>query len=329
MSHTHLSARERCVILTLSQFGLNQAEIARRLCRHRSTISREIKRNQSPFWPHYSDRYAQYEAERRRRTARHRRRRDHRPLVDFVDAKLRAFWPPEAIAGRLIARFPGSSAMRISTEQIYAWIETDARTHGTLYRHLRQQHKTRRRRRSRGANRARREARLDIMQRPAIVDRRARFGDWEGDTVMGSGQAAFVTHVERRSGYIVAFKQPSRSSVPLAEATIKAFQRVPRRWKQTLTYDNGTEFSAYDRIENGTGFRVFFARPHSPWQRGCNENANGLLRQFFPKRRSLDPVHQSELDKAVELLNHRPRKRLSYRTPHEVLTQNGRVAIGT
>ena len=329
MSHSHLSARERCIILTLSQYGLNQAEIARRLCRHRSTISREIRRNKSPFWPHYSDLYAQGQAEQRRKTARHRRRRDHRPLVDFVHAKLQAFWPPEAIAGRLIKRFPNTPAMRISTEQIYAWVEADAKARGTLYRHLRRQHKKRHRRRSRGAHRARRDARLDILQRPEIVDQRGRFGDWEGDTVLGSGRAAFVTHVERRSGYVVAFKQPHRASVPLADATVDAFQRFPKRCRQTMTYDNGTEFSAYDRIEQGTGFQVFFARPHSPWQRGCNENANGLLRQFFPKRRSLDPVSQAELDTAVELLNHRPRKRLNYRTPHEVLTQNGRVAIGT
>jgi len=157
MSHMNLSARERCAILLLSQHGLNQAEIARRLRRHRSTISREIRRNQSPHWPHYNDLYAQPEAERRRHTARHRKRRDHQPLVDFVTEKLRAFWPPESIAGRLITRFANTPTMRISTEQIYAWIEADARTNGTLYRQLRQQHKRRRRRRPRLACRARRD----------------------------------------------------------------------------------------------------------------------------------------------------------------------------
>ncbi|RJS94890.1 hypothetical protein D3260_03790 [Salinisphaera sp. Q1T1-3] len=130
MSHTHLSARERCNILLMSQFGLNQAEVARHLGRHRSTISRELKRNQSPYNRHYHDFYAQHAAERRRRAARHRRRWDHPPLVDFVMAKLALFWPPEAIAGRLIARFPNTPAMRISAQQIYAWIAADAVTGG-------------------------------------------------------------------------------------------------------------------------------------------------------------------------------------------------------
>ena len=147
--------------------------------------------------------------------------------------------------------------------------------------------------------------------------------------MLGPGKAALVTHVERRSGYIMAFKQPSRAASPLAEATITAFASFPLRWRRTLTYDNGTEFSAYNRVERGSGFQVFFARPHSPWQRGCNENANGLLRQFFPKRQSLDHVSKTDLDDIVDLINHRPRKRLGYRTPYEVLTQNGRVAIGT
>ena len=299
MSHMHLSARERCNILLLSQYGFNQAEIARRLGRHRSTISREIRRNLSPRWPHYNDLCAQREAETRRHTARHRKRRDHQPLVDFVTEKLRAFWPPEAIAGRLITHFPNNPAMRISTEQIYAWIEADARTSGALYRQLRQQHRRRGRRKLRLACRARRDTRLDIAQRPAIVDQRARFGDWEGDTVLGSGKAAFVTHVERRSGYLVAFKQSSRASLPLAQVTVRAFDRFSPRWRRTLTYDNGSEFSAYDHVERGTGVQIFFARPHSPWQRGCNENANGLLRQFFPKRSSLDPISQTELDNVV------------------------------
>ena len=329
MPHTHLSARERLAVCTLSQYGLNQAAIARRLGRHRSTISRELRRNTSPHWPYYNELYAERAALARRHTARHRRRRDHQPLVDFVEAKLRAFWPPEAISGRLIARFPNAPAMRISAEQIYTWIAADAAAQGTLYQHLRQRHKRRYRRKTRPAHRVRREARLDIVYRPDVVDRRARFGDWEGDTMLGTGRAAFVTHVERRSGYIVAFKQPNRAASPLAEATIRAFACFPPRWRRTLTYDNGTEFSAYARIERGSGFQVFFARPHSPWQRGCNENANGLLRQFFPKRHSLDHVSQTDLDDIVDLINHRPRKRLGYRTPYEVLTQNGRVAIGT
>ncbi|WP_233543945.1 IS30 family transposase [Salinisphaera sp. Q1T1-3] len=198
-----------------------------------------------------------------------------------------------------------------------------------MYQRLRRRHKRRGRRTPRAGHRARRDTRLDIHQRPDVVDRRGRFGDWEGDTVMGSGRAVIVTHVERRSGYIVAFKQPHRASMPLAKATVAALRPFPARFRRTMTYDNGTEFSAFERIEQKSGFQVYFARPHSPWQRGCNENANGLLGQFFPKRRSLDGISKAKLETVVDLLNHRPRKRLGYRTPHEVLTQNGRVAIGT
>lgn len=180
------------------------------------------------------------------------------------------------------------------------------------------------------ALRARFPDRVDIDQRPAIVDARARFGDWEGDTVWGKANSGVIaTHAERKSGYLVAIKLGSRHAQPLADATIQAFKRLPGRWRRTLTYDNGSEFADFHRIRQATGLAIYFARPHAPWQRGCNENLNGLLRQFYRKNASLRHVSQSDLDKVVRLLNHRPRKRLGYLTPHEVLKQGRCVAVGS
>ncbi|AWN14995.1 IS30 family transposase [Salinisphaera sp. LB1] len=328
MSYSHLSSEERRVIFHCFMYGVTRAEIARRLGRHRSTISREIKRGARRYGPGYDGIYAHEQALAKRRTARHRRRVDNAPLVRYVEQKLRAHWPPEAIAGRLPIAFPNRADMRISHEQIYRWIYADSRDRGVLRRYLRRGHVHRRRRRRLSALRARFPDRVDIDQRPTAVDRRARFGDWEGDTVLGRANSGIIaTHAERKSGYLVAIKLPSRHAKPLAEATIQAFKRLPKRWRRTLTYDNGSEFADFHRIGRATGLSIYFARPHAPWQRGCNENLNGLLRQFYRKNASLRDVTQSDLDKVVRLLNHRPRKRLGYLTPHEVLRKGLCVAV--
>ena len=322
MSYSHLSSEERRVIFHCFMYGISRAEIARRLGRHRSTISREIKRGARRYGPQYDGIYAHDQALAKRQTARHRRRSTNRQLVRYVHKKLRAHWPPEAISGRLPVVFPNRPEMRISHEQIYRWIYADSRAKGVLHQYLRHRHIHRRRRRRLPALRARFPDRVDIDQRPAIVDARARFGDWEGDTVLGKGNSGVIaTHAERKSGYLVALKLPSRHAQPLADATIHAFKRLPARWRHTLTYDNGSEFADFLRIRRATGLDIYFARPHAPWQRGCNENLNGLLRQFYRKSTSLRDVSQSDLDKVVRLLNHRPRKRLGYLTPHEVLKQ--------
>ena len=180
-----------------------------------------------------------------------------------------------------------------------------------------------------GRVRSRIIGRVDIDQRPAVVDRRERFGDWEGDTVWGKDHSGVIaTHVERKSGYLVAAKLASRHAEPLAAATINAFKRMPKKWLRTLTYDNGSEFSDFSHIAKRTGVVVYFARPYAPWQRGCNENLNGLLRQFYPKSASLRHVNQKDVDKVARLLNNRPRKRLGYLTPHEVLIKGACVALG-
>ncbi len=229
-----------------------------------------------------------------------------------------------------MADYPNHLQMRISPEQIYQWIFVDARAGGDLYTSLRRCHK-RRRRQGRLA-RAKRGiiGRVSIDCRPAQVADRSRFGDWEGDTIEGRKSTGLIaTHIERKSGYLIAAKLPGKQAAPLAQLTIAAFKILPKRLRKTMTYDNGTEFAQFKKIEKATGFAVYFAKPYSPWQRGCNENANGLLRQYFPKGCDLRNVDQSQVNDAVNSLNTRPRKRLGYRTPNEVLRFNRRVALAS
>lgn len=330
MPYHHLTVWERTAVLYCSQYGLSQREIARRLGRSPSTISRELRRGQPSWSAFYNDFYAHHHAVLRRRQARHRRRADHTKLVSYVHAKIRAHWPPEVISGRLPLDYPDMPLMRISTEQIYQWIFRDARAGGDLYACLRRRHK-RRRRQCRLA-RAKRgiKDRISIDVRPAVVAQRTRFGDWEGDTIEGrKGSGLIATHVERKSGFLVAAKLQGKNADALATETVAAFRRVPKHLRHTMTYDNGTEFASFKRIELQSGLDIYFANPYAPWQRGCNENANGLLRQFFPKGSDFRLINSRLLASAVKKLNHRPRKRLAYRTPAEVFCQAKRVALAT
>jgi len=161
---------------------------------------------------------------------------------------------------------------------------------------------------------------VEIARRPAVVNRRSRFGDWEGDTILGLGRlSAIVTHVERKSGYLLAAKLDACKSKEVNRASKRLFGKLPDRLRKTLTLDNGKEFSSHEELSRVTGLKIYFAKPYAAWQRGTNENTNGLLRQFFPKRTDLRNVSQHQIAHAVRLINNRPRKRLGYRTPNEVL----------
>lgn len=330
MSYYHLTVKERVCILSCLQYGISQAGIARRLGRSPSTISREVQRGQAVWGGGYHDLSADHRAQQRRHRARHRRRANLPRLVSYVHAKLEACWPPEVIAARVRQDYPDQPGMRISAEQIYQWVFADARRGGDLYTGLRRCHK--RRRRQGRLTRAKRGiiGRVSIDLRPAEVADRSRFGDWEGDTIEGRKSTGLIaTHIERKSGYLIAAKLPGKQAEILAQETIAAFKPLPKRLRKTMTYDNGTEFAQFKKIEKATGFSVYFAKPYAPWQRGCNENANGLLRQFFPKGCDLRQVDQTQVNDAANSLNNRPRKRLGYRTPNEVLRFNRRVALAT
>ncbi len=331
MPYTHLTENERYVISHLTSAGFPLREIARRITRHHTTVSRELKRNDDPV---YADTVYWYdwthpEALKRRHKARHQRRRSTRRLVDYVERKLREDWSPKIIAEKLRIDFPDDQQMRVSHETIYRWIYGDATGGGTLYHHLRRRRKKRRKQKRYGSGRRFIPGRVSISERPPIVETRERFGDWEGDTIEGKKSTGYMaTHVERKSRYLIAAKLVDKKAESLTSQSIKAFQRIPKMMRKTLTVDNGKQFARFKELEDTTGLTVYFANPYSAWQRGTNENTNGLLRQYFPKGTDFRNVTEEALAFAVKRLNHRPRKCLDYQSPQEVFRKaaNGALA---
>jgi IS30 family transposase len=330
MSYVQLTSEERYVIYHLKLFKLSLREIARRLGRHHSTISRELRRNgpHRPTWV-YWHKGAHQNALLRRHVPRHQRRRSHAPLVEYVERGLRAEWSPDVIAARLKREYPDDLRMRLGIETVYRWVYRDAGLGGTLFRCLCRGHQKRRRQRRYGTGRGLIPGRVGIGERPAVVATRQRFGDWEGDTVEGAkGCGHLTTHVERKSRYLVAAKLPDKTAQATAKAVTAAFRRLPKVVQCTLTLDNGKEFARFKDIEKSTGLAIYFADPYSAWQRGSNENTNGLLRRYFPKGSDFRAITEAALASVVKKLNHRPRKCLDYRTPHEVFQEARRGAVG-
>lgn len=330
MSYVQLTSGERYVIYHLKLYRLSLREIARRLGRHHSTISRELRRN-GPRSPRavYWHEAAQQQAIERRRVPRHRHKYEHSALVRRVERCLRQQWSPEAIAGRLRLDYPDDLAMHVSPETIYRWVYRDAAQGGSLFLCLCSRHKRRRRQRRYGSGRGLIPGRLSIAERPALVGSRQRFGDWEGDTVEGAqGGGHIASHVERKSRYLLAEKLANKTAKAMATASILTCRRIPQTLRKTLTLDNGKEFARFKDIEKATGLRIYFADPYSAWQRGTNENTNGLLRRYFPKGTDFRNVSSQRLASVVRKLNHRPRKCLGYRTPYEVFQDAMCGALG-
>lgn len=264
MSYSHLTPQERYVISHLKVAKVSLREIARRLGRHHTTISRDIKRNgpTSPsgvYWYYLIDPIV----EKKRRRARNHRRQNYAPLVQYVEDKLRADWPPEAIAYRVRADHPHDERMRVSHEIIYRLVFLDACQGGTLYRHLHRRHKHRRRQKRYGAGRRFIHGRVGIEERTEVVAQRSRFGDWEGDLILGRrGSGAIATHVERKSRYLMAGLLPDRKADTFNSAAIPAYQALPKHLCQTLTLDNGKEFCRFKELETQPGGRIQFKVHH-------------------------------------------------------------------
>ena len=329
MPYHHLTPDERYVIAHLRVAELSLREIGRRIGRHHTTVGRELKRNGPPgaAWPYWYD-AGQSRCDQRRSKPRSYRRQSHRPLVDSVEQKLRLDWSPEQIAAKLARDHPGDAAMRVSIETIYRWVYLDARMGGALYQHLRRKRKWRRRQKRYGSGRRFLADRVGIEARPQVVDERARFGDWEGDTLAGKrNRSHLATHVERKSRYLLAGKLEDRKAGTFAARSVALLKTVPEDLRHTVTLDNGSECAKFPVIEAGTGMAVYFADPYAAWQRGTNENTNGLLRQYFPKGTDFRRVTDTTLQAAVDRLNHRPRKCLSFQTPHEVFAKATRGAL--
>jgi len=307
--YTQLTQEERYQIHALMKAGHEQTEISGILGRSKSTISRELRRNRGLRG--YRPRQAQQRA-LARRYAKARPRIGHR-IWQQVEALIREDWSPEQVAGRLQME----QGVGISHEWIYPHIYADKRSGGDLYRHLRCQ-KPRRKRYGSYDRRGRIPNQVSIDQRPAIVEARRRFGDWEGDTVIGKGhRGALVTLVERKSRFTV-LRAVLRKTAEAVHHAVTAGLTPHKDRVHTLTYDNGREFSAHADMARDLDARVYFAHPYASWERGLNENTNGLIRQYFPKHRDLTTVTDADIAQVMDKLNHRPRKSLSFRTPYEV-----------
>ena len=327
MPGTHLSASERVSLEAMLPFGLSQTELALRLGRSRSTVCRELARNAGP-----SGRYTAVNAQRRyivrREPCRPAKRLASEALRRVVEEGLCKEWSPEQIADTLALNFPEDKTMHVSYETIYGHVYADKKRGGTLHRGLRHRHRKRRNRSHSKDRRGIIKDRVLIHERPAIVETQSRIGDWEGDTVIGKNhRGAVATFVDRKSLFLVAAVMPDKTAGALYTAALAAYLgTVPRRLRHTLTVDNGKEFAGFKDIEHALDIDIYFAQPYCSWQRGINENTNGLLRQYLPKKTDFTGLTTAELQTYVDKLNNRPRKKLGYRTPAQVF-QAGIVAL--
>ncbi len=299
------------VIARMLRAGYAGAEIARTLGKDPSAVSRHIKK--------YGGRDGYY--------VREVRRRKHMQRVDAMQSI-------RALKGRLLLMVMRLLKAHLSPEQIAGVMRAKGKTlvASTIYRYLdeRAPHlkkylrsskgKYRRKRGTKKREKAREEAKKRrIDERPPIVERRSRLGDWEGDTMLGRDKRVrIVTFVDRKSGYLIAYLLPKMRAELLASLTIARFRHVPQKKRKTLTLDNGVEFSDWERIEESSGMTIYFAYPYHAWERGTNENTNGLLRQYFPKDLDFNLITTKELAHAVKLLNERPRKRLKFKSPRQI-----------
>jgi transposase, IS30 family len=310
----HLTFLERERISQMHDAGASNEEIAADLGRAPSTVGRELKRNSVAG--EYLAVTAQGLAQQRRRERPLVRKMDRPDVSNFVRSRLVRCWSPDQIAGRSKSDFADDRRRQISHQTIYTWIEShppEDRRHFASFLRRAGSRSPREDRRGRIPNQ------VSIEGRPKVVDQRRRYGDWEGDTVVGAKQSgAVVTLVERKSGYLLTAKSCDRKARRVARKIESRLERLPEPLRRTVTFDNGKEFADHDHIAQRLDLDVYFAKPYCSWQRGTNEHTNGLLRQFLPKGTDLKNVSWQELNHYTNLINDRPRKRLGYRTPAEV-----------
>jgi len=307
-TYTQLTQEQRYQIYVLLKAGHNQTEIALFIKVHKSTISRELRRNRGQKG--YRPKQAHQFAWNRRKKARYRIDASTWTLIEVL---IRQEWSPEQASDWL----KDNHGLQISHEWIYQYILMDKHAGGNLHRHLRCQ-KKRRKRYGSYDRRGKLKNRVSIDERPAVVDTRQRLGDWEVDTIIGKGHRhAIVSLVERKSRLALLRKVESKTAQAVADAVIELMKSLPVR-THTVTADNGKEFADHERIANELNTDIYFAHPYSSWERGTNENMNGLVRQYFPKMRSFVTITQQEIDFVMERLNNRPRKCLGFKSPNEV-----------
>lgn len=316
--HAQITLEERYAIMAMRKRRYSIRAIARELGRAPSTVSRELSRNRRPSGRYDPGVAHSYSVARRRRSRRNTHfSADEWVLVEHLVA---LDWSPEQVSGWLQLH----RILSISHETIYVRVWRDKQRGGELWRHLRQATKKRRKRYGSHDSRGRLPGKRHISERPPEVEARQTTGHWEIDTIKGDSQATHsaVTMVERATGYTVMGKLARHTATECTERCVEMIARHHGR-VVTITADNGTEFHSYRLIEEATGVPFYFATPHHSWERGTNENTNGLIRQYLPKRTSMAQVTQADLDSVARKLNTRPRKRLGFRTPEECYVQGG------
>ena len=314
MSYKHLSLEERHYIEVSMKNEMALTQIATALDRSQSTISREVRRNTGlkGYRHNQADRVAK---------ERHETKCKAMKLTDdikgIIDRYLKQEWSPEQICGRL----KKGGILNLHHETIYQYILADKRSGGELYKHLRHQEKTYRKRYGSAHNRTGIPNRTDIDERPEVVNTRQRIGDWEADTMIGKNhKGVFVTLDERKSKLRLAMPVGNKKARDVTDAMISLFNPL-KRFVKTITFDNGKEFACHEEVAEALSCDTYFAKPYHSWERGQNENANGLLRQYFPKSMELIEVTKKQVFDAVHKLNSRPRKCLGFKTPYEVFEE--------
>jgi IS30 family transposase len=305
---------DRAVLEQLLALGVSKKEIATRLKKHRTSIDRELARNSGPLG--YVAIEAQQRANARRRLPRRAAKLSDPRVREYVERGLEQCWSPDQIAGRARRDFPRDRQRQLSRQTIYAWINQPQQRES--WRPLLRLSRRRKRRESSGL-----PGGVSIAGRPRIVDQRRRFGDWEGDTIVGQGhRGGLVSLVERKSGYTLLARVDNRRAATVRCAAQQRLAALPPHLRRTMTFDNGKEFAEHEALAVATGMKIYFAEPYCSWQRGTNENTNGLVREFLPKGTDLTAYSHHEVAAIESSLNDRPRKRLGYLTPREVLTKN-------
>lgn len=313
-AYRRLTYEDRCQIYALNKQGITQSVIASMLCVNQSAISRELQRNRGERG--YRFKQAEDKAVERQKV-RGKPRKLSAALRRKIETKLRnERWSPEQISGWL-----GGQNLALSHEWIYQMIWQDKRAGGDLWLSLRRRGKRYNKRAGKTAGRGLIPGRIDISERPSIVERKTRLGDWEGDTIVGAAhKGGLLTLVERKCLLTKMAHLPRATAQATHKAAVRRLKRISR-FVHTITYDNGKEFAAHRKTAKALNAEIFFATPYHAWERGLNENTNGLIRDFFPKGTDFTKVTPREVAKVEHLLNTRPRKKLGFRTPKEVFNQ--------
>lgn len=311
MNYQQLTEQERYQIYILMKAGFTNKAIADQLGRHPSTISRETNRNRGlkGYRPAQAQRLSD---QRRQEASKYYKVTDE--VYGWMEQLIHQQLSPEQVVDYL-KRYRGVS---LHHETVYRYIYADKSAGGELYQHLRIASKTYRKRYGSYDQRGKIKDRVSIEQRPDIVDRRSRIGDWEGDTIIGKNrQGALLTLVERKTLYTVIVRLDGKQADKLADALIDKMTAY-REQVKTITFDNGLEFAAHGRMSKALNTDIYFAHPYSSWERGINENTNGLIRQYFPKGTDFSKVTQKQIQHVMDRLNNRPRKTRKGKTPNEL-----------